>query len=111
MRCNSHIEYTDSTECAGVPLLLVALHGWLHGVGEFTNEGNGPFVARQMLLFLPIHRLLENEQSKEDCTGSVQPGCRWAGREANQGTDGDEGGLSGRGGHGRWRGHIARHGG
>jgi hypothetical protein len=68
-----HIKDADGTEIPETPLLYVTLHGGMEGIGEFTDDGDGPRRTGQMTLFVSVHGLLEDEQGDDDGEGRVKP--------------------------------------
>lgn len=78
---DSHVEYANGTKSPRVPLGHVAFHSGFHRIGKFSDDWNGPCRAWEMLFLVPVHRLLEDEESSDDGEGSVKPSCLVGGRE------------------------------
>ena len=55
-----HIEYTDSTQSARVPLTLVTLHSRIQRISKLSNDWNCPFGSWEMRFFVTIYRLLKS---------------------------------------------------
>jgi hypothetical protein len=91
--CHLHVKNADGAECARIPLGLIALHGGLHGVSEFSDERNGPSRARKVLFLVPVHGLLEHEKSGDQGKRGVQPSDLFGsgGREKRRGWYVDQG--------------------
>ena len=112
-RDTSHVEDTDGGERTRVPLLHVALHRWLHRVGELANDGDGPFVTGKMGLLVAIHGLLEDEEGGNNGDGGPKPCCcLWGyGEERGNGNVARSvGGVGGDGCGGRAFSEHGRHG-
>lgn len=69
-----HVEYRDGGEGTRVPLRFVVLEGGVETVGEFTDDGDGPFGAWEVLLFRTVDCLFEDKQGNDQCEDSGSDG-------------------------------------
>ncbi len=65
---NSHVENANGTQFSTVPLSLVILQTRIQGVGEFTDDRNGPFVSRKMGFLYSVDDLWWREVKKKKRT-------------------------------------------
>jgi hypothetical protein len=52
-----HVENTSNAQSTTSPLSLVPIQRGIHRIGEFTDDGDGPFSSWEMSLFRSVNQL------------------------------------------------------